>query len=132
VLQLGLVALARGDNPAARVRLEESLSLAHELREPWLQGRALVALGALAQSAGRPAEARARFDEALEIGQLASLAPLTLSAQCGLAELLAADDAAAADALLAAIIADPAAEHTTRERARALVQRTNARSHIPV
>jgi ATP/maltotriose-dependent transcriptional regulator MalT len=131
-LQLGLVALARGDNAAARERLEESLTLSRELREPWLEGRALVALGALAQTEGRPAEAGARLNEALAIGQRANLAPLTLSAQCGLAELLTVDDPAAAEVLLAAIIADPATEHTTRKRAKALLHRTNARSHAPL
>lgn len=128
--QLGVVALARDDRAAARTQLAEGLAAARELREPWLQSQALVALGALAMREGQPEEARARLDEALALAQAAGLLPLSLSASCGLAELRATDDPAAAGALLEAILADPAAEYATRERAQALREhlRPNTRS----
>jgi predicted ATPase/transcriptional regulator with XRE-family HTH domain len=120
---LGLLALARGDGATARDQLEASLATARELREPWLQGQSLVTLGALDLRERHPARARIWLEEALAVGRGAGLTPLALSAQCGLAELLLADDPARARALLESIIANSAVEHATRRRALALLQR---------
>ena len=92
--------------------VEESLSIFTELGDPWSRGRALIA-----QVQGRHEDAREQFEQVLHIARATELDPLVLEAQYRLASLMAVDTPAAALAFLDQIIAHPAAEHMTRERA---------------
>jgi predicted ATPase/DNA-binding CsgD family transcriptional regulator len=120
LLQLGIIALARNDTSAARALVEESITIFSNLGEPWHRGRALITLGRVAHAQGKADEARVWFQEAEHIGRSTELEPITLDAQCGLAEVMRADDPSGALALLDSIVAHAATEQTTRVRAAAL------------
>ena len=136
LLQLGTLALGRGEPVEARTMVEESLSIFTQLGDPWSRGRALIALGRISQAQDRREDAREQFERALNIARATELDPLVLEAQYGLASLMGEDTPAAALAFLDQIIAHPAAEHRTRERAlhlqgqvRAAERRTSATQH---
>jgi ATP/maltotriose-dependent transcriptional regulator MalT len=120
LLQLGTIALGRGDAREAQSMVEESLGIFTELGDPWSRGRALIALGQIAQVQGRRDGARERFEQVLQIARAAELDPLVLEAQYRLAVLIALDTPVAALAFLDQIVAHPAAESMTRERANRL------------
>ena len=119
-LQLADIALARGDTGAARALVEESIAIVTDLGEPWHRAQALIGLGWIAHAQRAVAEARQCFEEALAIGRAIGLDPIALNAGYGLAALVRDTDPPAALAQLDLIIAHPAAEHTTRQRAMAL------------
>jgi len=121
LLQLGLTLLARGDAATAHAPVEESVRIFTELGEPWSRGRALVARGWVAQRGGLAGEAQGWFQQALTMARTLQMEPIALNAQFGLASAMQADAPAAA-ALLEHIIANPAAERATHERALQLHQ----------
>ena len=100
--------------------VEESLGIFTELGDPWSRGRALIVLGQIAQVQGRHDDARERFEQVLHIARATELDPLVLEAQYRLAALIALDTPAAALAFLDQIVAHPATESMTRERANRL------------
>ena len=121
LLQLGTIALAREDIVTAHDLVQQSVDLFTSLGEPSGRGRALVTRGWVARAQGDEQEARAWFEQALNLARTTGLEPIALSAQFGLAHLLR-EDIPAALAMLDTIIAQPATEQTTRERAVGLRQ----------
>ena len=121
LLQLGTIALARKDTATAQALVQQSVDIFTRLGEPSGRGRALVTRGWVALAQGDEQAARAWFDQALNHARATGLEPITLNAQLGLAYLLR-EDVPAALARLDAIMAHPATEQTTRERAAGLRQ----------
>ncbi len=117
LLQHGMVALAQEDTTTARDCVQESVTIFSELGESWSRGRALVTMGWVAHAQGKEDEAQTWFQQALNLGRATQLDPVALNAQYGLAYLMQEDAPAAALAFLDRIIAHPATEQTTRDRA---------------
>ena len=124
--QLGAIALARGDTAGAEALLHESLTIATVLGDPWGRCRALISAGWTALAQMRVDEARARFQEARDLGRATQMAPVALEAMYGLATLLAQEAPSAARAVLNEVIAHPAADHQTRTHALRLGQALGA------
>jgi LuxR family maltose regulon positive regulatory protein len=143
LLQLGMIALAREDTATAQDLVQQSVDIFTGLGELAGRGRALVTRGWVAFAQGDAQEARAWFDQALNLAQATQLEPIALNAQLGLAYVMR-EDAPAALALLDGLMVHPATEQTTRERAAGLRQallaargrvaaagRAASESHVP-
>ncbi len=125
---LGRVAIARAEPAEAAWLLGESLAIAREIGDRWLEAQALGCLGELAASQGNRALARERRRAALAVAAAAPL-PIALDEAAALATLELEDQPAAALAALAYVRSHP----LTRPAARAAAeQRWNAAArHLP-
>ena len=116
-LQLGAIALARGNATLAQNFVQESVDIFTQVGEPWSLCRALVQRGWVALAQYQQNEARSWFEQALNKARAVQLEPVACSAQYGLAYLVQEEAPAAALVFLEQVINNQASERTIRDHA---------------
>ena len=113
---LGRVALQRGDYAESEWLLNESLSIARDIRDRWLEAQALGRLGMLASARGNRTRAR-KLHRGAVMAAVAAPLPIALDELAALAEFELGDQPGAALAALAYVQNHPLAQPAARARA---------------
>lgn len=118
---LGALTLAQGDSSEAQRLLAETVDECEELGDPWLLYRALNLAGQAALAENQLEAAEWSFQQIITGVEANVLLPQTLAARSGLAEVYARKgETAAAQRLLAQVLAAPSMEAKVRHHAEML------------
>lgn len=120
---LGALTLAQGDGSEAQRILAETVDECEELGDPWLLYRAYLLAGQAALAENQLEAAARSFQEIITGVEANALEPQTMAARCGLAEVYGRKgEIAAAQRLLAQVLAAPTVEAKVRRHAELLQQ----------